>query len=94
MRTFYSQATTDATLTKWRENGVLASVMILNGSLYKLRPRYSDGRAVEHSDPPLQAVLREVFDLVHEQRDAGTPLSDMELLINADDYGFSYLKDR
>ena len=94
MRTFYSQATTDAALTKWRENGVLASVMILNGSLYKLRPRYADGRPVEHSDPPLQAVLREVFDLVHEQRDAGTHLPDMELLINADDYGFSYLKDR
>ena len=65
--------------------------MILNGSLYKIRPRYPDGKPVEHSDPPLQAMLREVYDLAQEQREAGTPLPDVELLINADDYGFSKL---
>lgn len=86
--------TTDAALRRWRENGVLCSIMILNGTLYKMRTRYADGKRVEHSDPPLQAMLREVYDLVNEQREAGTPLPDVELLINADDYGFSNLRDR
>jgi len=86
--------TTNLALQMWPENGIFASIMVLNGSLYKLRPHYADGSPVIHSDPMLFGTLKEIFDIVTEQKEAGTPVPDVELLINADDYGRPKLNDR
>ena len=86
--------TTDDALKMWPENGIFASLMVLDGHLYKLRPHYSDGRPVIHSDPMLYGTLKQIFEIVTEQREAGTPIPDVELIINADDYGRPKLRDR
>ena len=45
---------------------VLASILLLNGSMYMLRPEDSQGQPVRHADPQLASTLREMFALVSE----------------------------
>ena len=89
-----SKRLTDAALARWRENGIFASIMVVNGSLFKMRPHYADGSSVEHSDGQLLATLHEIYSLVHELKHTREPLPDLELIINADDYGRPKLTDR
>ena len=89
-----SKRLTDAALAKWRESGIFASIMIVNGSLYKTRPHYADGSSVDHSDGQLLPTLHEIYSLVHELRHTHEPLPDLELIINADDYGRPKLTDK
>ena len=75
----------DRALARWHETSVLGSVMILNGSMYMLRTTDREGKPVRHDDGQLQATLKEIYGLVSDP--AWPTLPDLEVLINADDYG-------
>ena len=75
----------DSALARWHETSVLGSIMLLNGSMYMLRTTDSQGKPVLHNDPQLQSTLTQIYDLVSDP--AWPQLPDLELLINADDYG-------
>ena len=75
----------DSALQRWGETSVLGSVMLLNGSMYMLRTTDSRGVPVRHDDPQLQSTLKQIYDIVSDP--AWPRLPDLELLVNADDYG-------
>ena len=66
--------------------------MILNGSIHLLRPYGADGvTPTRRADPQLVATLRQIWDI---SRDPTLPtLPDLEMVINADDYGRVSVRD-
>lgn len=86
-----TKAHIDSGLRKWAPTGILASIMLHNGSMYMTRPCEAGRKPVRHDDPMLLATLRLIWELVTDP--AVPPLPDVELLINADDYGRVSLRD-
>ena len=79
-------------LAKWAESAIFATVLILNGTVYLNRPYAADGTFATHGDMTLQQTLREIVSLTTAKGFERLP--DMELLLNADDYGRTHLSDR
>lgn len=81
-----TKAKIDRALERWPETDILGSIMILNGSIYLLRPYGKDGvTPTRRADQQLAATLRQIWEIA---RDPTLPkLPDLEMLINADDYG-------
>ena len=52
----------------------------------------TDGRAVPHNDGQMIATLREIHDLVSDSSGRFPRVPDLELIINADDYGRAMLR--
>ena len=41
--------------------------MILNGSMYMLRPFDKEGKPVRHQDPQLESTLKEIYEIVSDR---------------------------
>eukprot|EP00965_Chrysotila_dentata_P043924 1459943-Pleurochrysis_carterae.AAC.1 len=66
-------------VSRWVENGITASVALIGGDMYMLRPFKADGEPVYHADPQLRSTLNEIFSLVTEAKKNGTPVPDLEV---------------
>ena len=51
--------------------------MILNGSMYMLRPFDKEGKPVRHQDPQLESTLKEIYEIVSDR--SLPPLPDLEV---------------
>ena len=82
----------DRAMHRWDESDILAMLAIVNGTLWLPRPRLRSGEVARHGDPQLQATIRMILSILSDPALPTPP--DLELLINADDYGQVRLKDR
>ncbi|EOD39318.1 hypothetical protein EMIHUDRAFT_108867 [Emiliania huxleyi CCMP1516] len=82
----------DRAMHRWDESDILATLAVVNGTLWLPRPRLRSGEVARHGDPQLQATIRMILSILSDPALPTPP--DLELLINADDYGRVRLKDR
>ena len=69
---------------KWGSSGIMAPIMIHDGQMYLTKPCHGT-EPVAHSDPMLQSTLNLILDLLQDQNVETFP--NVDLIINADDYG-------